>query len=53
MREVFSPKKPNAHAIFCQFSDVKDGGRSEELSVLCQLVTRESQRTEITCPKAS
>ena len=50
---IFAQKIYNAHAIFCQFSDFKDGARSEELSVLCQLVTGESQRTEITCPKAS
>ena len=38
---------------FCQFSDVKDGGQSQQLSVLSQLVTGEPQRTGLSHPKKS
>ena len=37
----FSQKIYNAHAIFCQFSDIKNGGRFKQPSVLGQLVTSE------------
>ena len=43
----------NVHTIFCQFSDVKNGGQSQKPSALCQLVTGESHRTGISCPKES
>ena len=52
-RGIFAQKIYNAHAIFRQFSDVKNGGRSQQPSVLCQLVTGESQRTGISCLKES
>ena len=50
---LIAQKIYNAHAIFRQFSDVKNGGRSQQPSVLCQLVTGESQRTGISCLKES
>ena len=34
----------NVHAIFCQFSDVKNRGQSQQPSVFSQLVTSEPQR---------
>ena len=43
----------NAHAIFCQFSNIKNGGQSKQPSVLGQLVTGELQRTGISRPKES
>ena len=43
----------NAQTIFRQFSDVKNGGQSQQPKVLCQLVNDESQRTGISCPKES
>ena len=41
-RDILDHKIYNAHAIFCQFSDVKNGEQSQQLSVLCQLATGES-----------
>ena len=41
----------NVCTIFHQFSDVKNGGRSQQPSALDQLVTDESHRTRISCPK--
>ena len=52
-RGILAQKTYNAHAIFCQFSDVKNGGRSQQPSVLGQLVTGEPQRTRIRHPKES
>ena len=52
-RGILAQKIYNAHAIFRQFSDVKNGGRSQQPSVFCQLVTGESQCTEIRCPMES
>ena len=43
----------NAHAIFRQFSDVINGGQSQQPSALCELITDESQHTGISCPKES
>ena len=43
----------NVHAIFCQFSDVKNRGQSQQPSVFSQLVTSEPQRSRINCPKES
>ena len=40
-------------AIFCQSYDVKNGGRSQQPSVLGQLVTAEPQRSGISRPKES
>ena len=40
-----------AQAIFCQFSNPKNGGQSQQPSALCQLVTDESHHTRISCPK--
>ena len=41
------------HAIFHQFSYVKNGERSQQPSILAQLVTSEPQRTGISYPKES
>ena len=35
----------NAHTIFRQFSNIKNEGRSQQSSSLCQLVTGEHQPT--------
>ena len=35
----------NAHTIFRQFSNIKNEGRSQQSSALCQLVTGEHQPT--------
>ena len=51
MQVVLSQKIYNAQVIVRQFFDVKNGVRSQQPSVLCQLVTSESQRTGISCPK--
>ena len=40
-------------ANFRQFSDLKNRGRSQQRSVLGQLVIGELQRTGISCPKES
>ena len=50
---ILAPEIYNVHAIFRQFSDFINEGRSQRPSVLCQLVTGESQRTGISCPKES
>ena len=50
---ILAQKIYNVHAIFCQFSDVKNGGWSQQPHALCQLVTSESQHTGISCPKES
>ena len=50
---VLAQKICNVHAVFRQFSDVKNGEPSQQPSVVCQLVTSESQRTGISCPKES
>ena len=50
---ILAQKVYNVHAILCQFSDVINGKRSQQPSVLCQLVTLESQHTGISCPKES
>ena len=50
---ILAQKIYNAHAIFCQFSVTKDGEWSQQPSILCQLVTSESQCTGISCPKES
>ena len=52
-RGILAQKIYSAHAIFCQISDAKNGGRSQQLSILCQLVTNESQCTGISCTKES
>ena len=49
----FNPKTLNAHAIFRRFFDFKNMGRSQQPSVLGQLVTGEFQRTGISCHKES
>ena len=53
MRSILAKKMYNANPIFRQFSEVKNGGRSQQPRILCQLVTSESQRTGISCPKKS
>ena len=52
-RGILAQNIYNMDAIFRQFSDVENERRSQQPSVLCQLVTSESQRTEISCPKVS
>ena len=47
---ILAQKIYNPHAIFHQFSDVKNGGQSQQQSALYQFVTSESQHTEISCP---
>ena len=41
-RGILAPKIYNVQAIFRQFLDVKNAGRYQQPSVLCQLVTGES-----------
>ena len=53
MRGILAQKIYNVRAIFRHFSDIKNGGQSQQTSVLCQLVTGEPQRTGISCPKES
>ena len=50
---ILAQKIYSARAIFHQFSDVKNGGRSQQPSVLGQLVTSEPQYTGISHPKES
>ena len=50
---ILAQKIYSALTIFRQFSDVKNGGRSQQPSIHCQLVSGESQRTGISCPKES
>ena len=50
---ILAQKIYNAHAIFCQFSDFKNWGRSQQPSVLGQLITGEPQRIGISHPKES
>ena len=45
---ILAQKIYNPPNIFHQFSDVKNWGWSQQLSILYQLVTGESQRTGIT-----
>lgn len=52
-RGILVQKIYNARAIFCQSYDVKNGGRSQQPSVLGQLVTAEPQRTGISRPRES
>ena len=52
-RVILAQKIYNACTIFHQFSDVKNGGQSQQPSILGQLVTSEPQRTRISCPKES
>ena len=52
-RSILAKKIYNAHSIFCQFSDIKNVGRSQQPRVLGQLVTSEPQRNGIGCPKDS
>ena len=46
---ILAQKIYNPHAIFRQFSDVKNGGQSQQQNALYQF-TSESQHTEIHCP---
>ena len=52
-RGTLAQKIYNAYAIFYQFSKVKNGGRSQQASILCQLITDESQSIQISCSKES
>ena len=51
MRDILAQKIYNRPAIFFQFSDFKDGGRSQMPSVLGQLVSGEPQCTGISRSK--
>ena len=42
---ILAEKICNVHTIFRQFSNIKNEGRSQQLSSLCQLVTGEHQPT--------
>ena len=53
VRGILAQKFYNSHTIFLQFSDVKNGGRSQQPSILCQLVTDKSQGIGISCSKES
>ena len=53
VRGTLAQKIYNVNAIFRRFSGVIDRGQSQQRSVLCQLVTGESQGTGISCPKES
>ena len=50
---ILAQKIYNVHAIFRQFSDIKYGGWCQKPSILCQLVTSESQCTGISSPTES
>ena len=50
VRGIFAQKIYNVHTIFCQFSDIKSRGQSQQSSILSQLVTGEPQRTRINRP---
>ena len=50
---ILAQKIYNACAISRQFSDVKNGGQSQQPSVLGQMVTGEPHRTGISRPKES
>ena len=52
-RGILTQKIDNAQDIFRQFFDVISGGRSQQPSILCQLVTGQFLRTGISCPKES
>ena len=52
-RVTLAQKIYNVRAIFRQFSDVKNGGQSQQTSALCRLVTVEPQSTGISCPEES
>ena len=50
---ILAQKIYDAHAIFHHFSDVKNGGQSQQPSILCQLISGEPQHTKICRPKES
>ena len=52
-RGILAQKIYNVCAIFCQFSNVKNGGRSQQPSILGQMVTGEPYCTGISFPKES
>ena len=52
-RGILAQKMYNAHTIFCQFSNIKNEGRSQQPSALGHLVTGEPQSNRISCPKES
>ena len=43
MPGILAPKIYDAGAIFCQFSDIENGGQSQQPSILGQLVSGEPQ----------
>ena len=53
MQGILVEKVYIAHAIFRQFSDIENRAWSQQASILCQLVTGESQRTWISCLRES
>ena len=44
-QSILAEKICNVHTIFRQFSNIKNEGRSQQSSALCQLVTGEHQPT--------
>ena len=52
-RGILAQKIYNARTIFRQFSEIKNGGRSKQPSVLGQMVTSEPQQSRINRPKES
>ena len=50
---ILAQKLYDANTIFRQFSDIKNGGWSQQPSVLGQIVTGEPQHTGISWPKES
>ena len=50
---ILTQKIYNVHTNFYQFSDIKNGVRSQQPRVLGYLVTGEPQCTGIRCPKES
>ena len=53
VRGILAQNIYNPHAIFHQFSDAKNGGQSQQPSILGQLVTGEPQHSGISRPKES
>ena len=53
MQGILAQTIYNTQAIFCQFSDVKNGGQSQKPSALSKLDICEPKRTGISYPKES
>ena len=53
VRGILAQNMYNACTIFCQFSNVKNGGQSPQPSIFGQLVTSDPERIGISCAKES